>query len=176
MKKFIKTTLAFISAITMVTCSQVQGGRMDRRKIVKDTTEKEVTATDSADITVAVEKTKTSITLSQLNYFDRDKEFNDTVKLHLASIIIPAKTNPSTGFDWDVRIETQDSSILKLENVKNTTQRDPSQPMMCGAPSTREYEFTSEKAGFAKVIFEYKRPWEKKDPETTVVYNITIEE
>ena len=27
---------------------------MDRRKIVKDTTEKEVTATDSADITVAV--------------------------------------------------------------------------------------------------------------------------
>ena len=48
--------------------------------------------------------------------------------------------------------------------------------MMCGAPSAREYEFTFKKAGFAKVIFEYKRPWEKKDPETTVVYNITIEE
>lgn len=176
MKKFIKTTLVFLSAIAMIACSQVQGGRMDRRKIVKDTTEKEVTATDSADITVAVKKNKTSITLSQLNYFDGDKEFNDTVKLHLASIIIPAKTNPSTGFDWDVRIETQDSSILKLENVKNTTQRDPSQPIMCGAPSAREYEFTSEKAGFAKIIFEYKRPWEKKDPETTVVYNITIEE
>ncbi|MEE0083965.1 MAG: protease inhibitor I42 family protein [Paludibacteraceae bacterium] len=174
MKKFIKTTLAFISAISMIACSQVQGGRMDRRKIVKDTTAEEVT--NSADITVAVEKSKTSITLSQLNYFDGDKEFNDTIKLNLASLIIPAQTNPSTGYDWEVRIETQDSSVLKLDTVKNTTKRDPSQPMMCGAPSTREYEFTFEKAGFAKIIFEYKRPWEKKNPETTVVYNITIEE
>ena len=157
----------------MFACSQVQGGRMDRRKIVKDTTAEEV-KDPAEDIKVAVEKSKTSVTLSQLDYFDGNKEFNDTVRLNLASIIIPAKTNPSTGFDWEVRIETQDSSILKLDTVKNTTQRDPSQPMMCGAPSTREYEFTIEKTGFAKIIFEYKRPWEKKEPETTVVYNITI--
>lgn len=145
---------------------------MDRRKIVKGTTAEE--ATDTADITVAVAKTKTSRMLSQLDYFGGNKEFNDTVQLNMASVIIPAKTNPSTGFDWGVRIEPQDSAILKLDTVKNTTQRDPSQPMMCGAPSTREYEFSFQKTGFAKIIFEYKRPWEKKDPETTVVYNITI--
>lgn len=145
---------------------------MDRRKIVKGTTAEE--ATDTADITVAVAKTKTSRMLSQLDYFGGNKEFNDTVQLNMASGIIPAKTNPSTGFDWEVRIEPQDSAILKLDTVKNTTQRDPSQPMMCGAPSTREYEFSFQKTGFAKIIFEYKRPWEKKDPETTVVYNITI--
>lgn len=145
---------------------------MDRRKIVKGTTAEE--ATDTADITVAVAKTKTSRMLSQLDYFGGNKEFNDTVQLNMASVIIPAKTNPSTGFDWEVRIEPQDSAILKLDTVKNTTQRDPSQPMMCGAPSTREYEFSFQKTGFAKIIFEYKRPWEKKDPETTVVYNITI--
>ncbi len=172
MKKFIKTTLAVISTIAMFACSQVQGGRMDRRKIVKGTTAEE--ATDTADITVAVAKTKTSRMLSQLDYFGGNKEFNDTVQLNMASVIIPAKTNPSTGFDWEVRIEPQDSAILKLDTVKNTTQRDPSQPMMCGAPSTREYEFSFQKTGFAKIIFEYKRPWEKKDPETTVVYNITI--
>lgn len=145
---------------------------MDRRKIVKGTTAEE--ATDTADITVAVAKTKTSRMLSQLDYFGGNKEFNDTVQLNMASVIIPAKTNPSTGFDWEVRIEPQDSAILKLDTVKNTTQRDPSQPMMCGAPSTREYEFSFQKTGSAKIIFEYKRPWEKKDPETTVVYNITI--
>lgn len=174
MKKFIKTTLAFFSAIAMLACSQVQGGRMDRRKIVKDTESEE--HVDSTDITVSVAKSKTSITLPELNYSDGNKEFNDSVQLHIASIIIPAVTNPSTGYDWEVKIEAQDSSFLKLDTVRNTTQRDPSQPMMCGAPSTREYEFSFEKTGFAKVIFEYKRPWEKKDPEATVVYNITIVE
>ena len=165
MKKFIKTALAFFSAIAMIACSQVQGGRMDRRKIVKDTAAEE--NAESADITVSV---------PELNYSDGNKEFNDSVQLNIASIIIPAVTNPSTGYDWEVKIETQDSSILKLDTVRNTTKRDPSQPMMCGAPSTREYVFSFQKTGFAKVIFEYKRPWEKKDPEATVVYNITIVE
>ena len=174
MKKFIKTALAFFSAIAMIACSQVQGGRMDRRKIVKDTAAEE--NAESADITVSVAKSQTSITLPELNYSEGNKEFNDSVQLNIASIIIPAVTNPSTGYDWEVKIETQDSSILKLDTVRNTTKRDPSQPMMCGAPSTREYVFSFQKTGFAKVIFEYKRPWEKKDPEATVVYNITIVE
>lgn len=147
---------------------------MDRRKIVKDTAAEE--SAESADITVSVAKSKASITLPELNYSDGDKEFSNSVQLHIARIIIPAVTNPSTGYDWEVKIEAQDSSVLKLDTVRNTTKRDPSQPMMCGAPSTREYEFSFEKTGFAKVIFEYKRPWEKKDPEATVVYNITIVE
>jgi len=147
---------------------------MDRRKIVKDTAAEE--SAESTDITVSVAKSKTSITLPELNYSDGNKEFNDSVQLNMASIIIPAVTNPSTGYDWEVKIETQDSSILKLDTVKNTTKRDPSQPMMCGAPSTREYVFSFHKTGFAKVSIDYTRPREKKDPEATVVYNITIVE
>lgn len=155
----------------MVACSQAQGGRMDRRKIVKasiaDTTTKDSTMKDSTS----------SVTLSFLNYFDGDKEYKETVSVKAGEIKIPAKANPTTGYDWEVKVETEDSTILKLKDVLNTTPpRDPSQPMMCGAPSSRLYVFTTEKTGVAKIIFEYKRPWGNSKAETTVVYNITITE
>ncbi len=174
MKKIFKTIIAFFSAIAMVGCSQVQGGRMDRRKIVKASDSEEI-----ADTTIKCSTMKDStstVTLTFLGYFDGDKEYNDTVSVN-SRIEIPAKANPTTGFDWEVKVETEDSTILKLEDVLNTTPaRDPSQPMMCGAPSSRLYVFKTVKTGSAKIIFEYKRPWGNSRPETTVVYNITITE
>lgn len=147
---------------------------MDRRKIVKASDSEEIADTTFKCSTM--EDSTSTVTLAFLGYFDGDKEYNDTVSVN-SKIEIPAKANPTTGYDWEVKVEAEDSLILKLDNVLNTTPpRDPSKPMMCGAPSTRSYQFLTEKAGVAKIIFEYKRPWEKKAPHATVVYNITITE
>ncbi len=167
MKKIIKSILAIFSAIAMASCSQAQGGRMDRRKIVKDT---------SNEIKANAEKdTVTAVKLSDLDYFEGEKERNETISVKNGVAYIIAKTNPSTGYDWEVKVETEDSTILRLDKSYDLVEeRESSQPMMCGAPTTRKYDFITEKPGSAKIIFEYKRPWGKQEPEATVVYNITI--
>jgi len=158
----------------MVACSQAQGGRMDRRKIVKASDSEEIS--DSTIKSSTMKDSTSTVTLAFLGYFDGNKEYNDTVSAN-SRIEIPAKANPTTGYDWEVKVEAEDSTILKLEDVLNTTPpRDPSQPMMCGAPSSRLYVFATEKTGTAKIIFEYKRPWGNSEPEAIVVYNITITE
>lgn len=175
MKQIIKPILTFFSVITMISCSQVQGGRMDRRKIVKDT---DTAKTETRAMFKAENESTTAVEFAELNYQDGNKEYNETVSLRAGKISIPAKTNPSTGYMWKVKIESEDSTILKLDKTEHIKpQRDPSQPMMVGAPLSVIFQFVAEKTGTAKVIFEYKRPWEKENaPEATVVYSITITE
>lgn len=159
----------------MLACSQAQGGRMERRKVVR---EKDSASIEAKAMIKAENDTVAAVELSLLDYYDGNKEYNDTVSVKAGVINIPAKANPSTGYKWFETIEVADSAILRLVKVEHPTpKRDPSQPMMVGAPITMTYQFATEKAGSAKIIFDYKRPWEKnKDPETTVVYNITITE
>lgn len=170
MKKIFKTILAFFSAIAMVGCSQAQGGRMESRKIVRDASSNEIKANAEKDSVMAVK-------LSDLDYFEGEKERNETISVKSGGAYIIANTNPTTGYDWEMKIETEDSTILRFDKSFDLVQeREPSQPMMCGAPTTRRYEFITEKPGSAKIIFEYKRAWGKSESENTVVYNIMITE
>lgn len=162
MKRLIKKILAFFSAIAMVGCSQVQGGRMESRKIVKNTkAEKDTVMPENNEVKLP-------------SFYPNDSVFNETVSVKAGKIFMVGKTNPTTGFDWEMKVETADSTILRFDNSFDVTPVEESRPMMCGAPSLRRYEFITEKPGVAKITFEYKRPWGSQEPEATVVYNITI--
>lgn len=164
MKKIFKTVIAFFSAISMVGCSQVQGGRMESRKIVKNTkAEKDTVMPENNEVGLS-------------SFYPNDSVFNETVSVKSGKIFMVGKTNPTTGYDWEMKVEAEDSTILRFDKSFDVTPVEESRPMMCGAPSLRRYEFITEKSGVAKITFEYKRSWEKQEPAATVVYNITITE
>lgn len=164
MKKIFKTIIAFFSAIAMVGCSQVQGGRMESRKIVKNTkAEKDTVMPENNEVGLS-------------SFYPNDSVFNETVSVKSGKIFMVGKTNPTTGYDWEMKVEAEDSTILRFDKSFDVTPVEESRPMMCGAPSLRRYEFITEKSGVAKVTFEYKRPWGNQEPAATVVYNITITE
>lgn len=140
---------------------------MDRRKIVRDTSSNEIKANAEKDSVMAIK-------LSDLDYFEGGKDRNETISVKARGAYIIAKTNPTTGYDWEMKVEAEDSTILRFDKSFDVTPVEESRPMMCGAPSLRRYEFITEKPGVAKVTFEYKRSWENQEPTTTVVYNITI--
>lgn len=164
MKRTLKKILTFFFAITMLGCSQVQGGRMESRKIVKKAS--------AVKDTVMPENNEVSLS----PFYPNDSVFNETVSVKAGKIFMVGKTNPTTGYDWEMKVETADSTILRFDKSFDVTPVEESRPMMCGASSLRRYDFITEKSGVAKIIFEYKRSWEKQNPAATVVYNITITE
>ena len=80
------------------------------------------------------------------------------------------KGNPTTGYNWIYSIE-DDSVISVEEKVEYLGKKG-----IVGAPSLFTYKIKALKPGNTKLIFEYKRPWENKDAEKVIVYNVFVSE
>lgn len=83
---------------------------------------------------------------------------------------IQLKGNPTTGYTWIFEIE--DESIIRVEEDIQYLGKDG----IVGAPSLFTYTVHSLKPGSTMLKFEYKRPWEEKEPAKTCLYEITVSE
>jgi len=70
---------------------------------------------------------------------------------------IPLEANVSAGFQWEVSVPSQASSLVTLVEVKweRTSDR-------VGAPQIQKFRFRTLNSGVADIVFRYKRPWENK--------------
>ena len=80
--------------------------------------------------------------------------------------------NPSTGYTWVVKVLKGDSVA---QHGKLVFERAEGTGGMAGAGGTLVATFKALRPGPTTVILEYKRPWEKKDPERTQVLRFTIQ-
>ena len=85
-------------------------------------------------------------------------------------LIVTLKSNPTTGYDWQV--DDLDESVMKL-----TTQefKPASDPNRLGAPGQTEFQFQAAGAGTTSLRLIYVRPWEKGvEPADTFQVSITV--
>ena len=81
---------------------------------------------------------------------------NLTVKLNEGEVIkITAETNPSTGYNWTVKLEDDCSVKLIDKSTENLYNEG-----IVGAPLRAIYDFKGEKIGTCTVSFDYSRSWE----------------
>ncbi len=83
---------------------------------------------------------------------------------------IQLEGNPTTGYTWIFKIE--DESIIRVEEDFQYFGNDG----IVGAPGIFTYTVHSLKPGRTMLKFEYKRPWEEKEPAQTCLYEITVAE
>ena len=85
------------------------------------------------------------------------------------SVTIELKGNPSTGYTWE--------AVLASENIVEISKdvKYLGAEGMVGAPSMFYFTVSSVSAGNTVLTFEYKRPWEEKEPLEKKVYNITVD-
>ena len=86
-------------------------------------------------------------------------------------IHIILKTNPTTGYQWDIQYDSELLTIQKDEIVEEE------HPVgMVGYPSSRKIQLlpiSTSSSTESTITLYYRRPWEKsKDPSITLTYNI----
>lgn len=88
-------------------------------------------------------------------------------------LTIELKANHTTGYRWQV-LEEKNEGIIEQEGeaeyITSSTQR----PMPRGSGGIEVYHFKAVKNGEAKLVFEYRRPWEKKEPARRYILTIKI--
>ncbi|KAL7712756.1 Amoebiasin-2 [Entamoeba marina] len=98
---------------------------------------------------------------------DKDSVVNiktgDTIAFHL-------KTNPSTGFSWDM---DYNKNVLAL--LKDSTLQENHVPGLVGFSVIRQITFKPLVTGNVVVRFNYRRPWENKEPARSLKYTINID-
>lgn len=73
------------------------------------------------------------------------------------SFTVELKSNPTTGFGWQVRESPEDPPVLEKKADSFTA----SQGNLCGAPGKHIYRFTAVSRGKTTLRLVYLRPWEK---------------
>lgn len=158
-------SIVLLVCFVFVICYEVQGSRTSQRKIAAHE--------ESAE---NMEAEKGCPILDTLNYNADKKVANDTLSLQSEEFVIPAVSNPTTGYDWFMEELSQEDSIV-VEFVSKTLVKEDRKgaEIMCGAPSNFIYKFKILSKGSATLRFLYKRPWQsKEEPFAEAVYNITI--
>jgi inhibitor of cysteine peptidase len=88
---------------------------------------------------------------------------DENINVHKGQvIIIELKANHTTGYEWQVLEETNKGILNPVgegEYITNTADK-----RRMGSGGTEIYRFKAVAKGEAILIFEYKRPWEKKEP------------
>lgn len=74
----------------------------------------------------------------------------------VAAVIL--EENPSTGYTWEYVIEPE--GILSEEEKESFNKTEEN---LIGAPKMAAWRFRAESAGFAKLTFKYRRPWEGEE-------------
>jgi predicted secreted protein len=78
------------------------------------------------------------------------------------SWVIELKGNPSTGYKWRLNEGSSENlAIVKVEDLGYGESSGSSKKghVMVGAPAPYRFRITGLSAGFAKLHFEYVRPW-----------------
>ncbi|EKE39951.1 hypothetical protein ENUP19_0052G0004 [Entamoeba nuttalli] len=89
--------------------------------------------------------------------------FNDLIKIQL-------RTNPSTGYAWNIEYPTDTFSLSQ-----DTIKAEPHPSGMVGFPSIREIQLKPLKVGTTTIKLGYSRPWEKgKEPLRSLTYTVVI--
>jgi len=88
--------------------------------------------------------------------------------------IIKLKSNPTTGYSWFLR----EYHSRYLEPIKHRFLRPENSKMIMGAPGYELWTFKVKPAAFVvplrtSFVFNYLRPWEKRDPITKLVFWIS---
>jgi inhibitor of cysteine peptidase len=83
------------------------------------------------------------------------------------SFTISLKSNPTTGYSWQVGFN---QSLLKM--IRHYT---PANTGLVGAGGVENFEFQGLKAGEGQIDFEYKRPFEPNNPpQETKTFKVII--
>ena len=100
-----------------------------------------------------------------------EKDDKATVRMTMGDLIkIQVRTNPTTGFSWDLEYP-HDALVLSKDEI--TQDRHP--VGMVGYPSTQEIQLKPLKAGTSKIEMKYRRPWEKgKDPVRALTFTVVV--
>ena len=88
-------------------------------------------------------------------------------------VVIELKANPTTGYKWQVLEEANEGVVLQKgegEYVPSSTAK----PIMRGSGGTQIYRFQALNKGEATLVFEYKRPWEEKEPARRYTVQIKV--
>ena len=85
-------------------------------------------------------------------------------------LIVTLKSNPTTGYDWQV--DEVDESVVKLVAQEFKPASDPNR---LGAPGQTEFQFQAVGAGTTNLHLIYVRSWEEGvDPEDAFQVSITV--
>ncbi len=87
-----------------------------------------------------------------------------------AAFAVTMEANPTTGYSWSVDHISPDGSIKVLESSYSSVQ-----PALMGSGGYQTWLLKGLIKGKAKILFIYKRPWEKDiTPAETRTYQITV--
>ncbi len=82
--------------------------------------------------------------------------------------VVQLKGNPTTGYTWTAESFPPDIVEITQEFVQG------GKPGMTGAPGVFYFTVTAVNPGNGMIVFEYRRPWEKKEPEEKHCYTVTV--
>lgn len=95
---------------------------------------------------------------------------NKTVRARVGEKFkVPLEGNPTTGFRWEVEVAPKGSNLVAI--VRDEFEADTSQP---GAPAIQLFEFQAIAPGTLKLVFHYRRAWEKIEPREERIISVTI--
>jgi len=84
------------------------------------------------------------------------------------TITVRLAGNPTTGFGW-AALPPDDSAVVALG--AGEYQQDPAAAGRVGAGGTYTFRFRAEHPGAAKLVIQYRRPWE---PAPTAVFHVLV--
>lgn len=123
-----------------------------------------------------IENNHISLSLGQNNIIEQNTKHRVALNNYF-SLTLP--TNGTTGYEWTYSIEKQqsDGSYKPLEENDLTLMQTQENRFSnaLGSPSQKQWIFRCDKTGQYQLKFEYSRPWEKKEPIKTAVFEIVAE-
>ena len=84
-----------------------------------------------------------------------------------ASLVLPA--NPTTGYEW---VCEQDPEIFE---ITSEYKEDEHEGEMVGVGGKETFLLTPQKKGSARVVFTYMRPGNQEEAETTLAYELKVD-
>jgi inhibitor of cysteine peptidase len=98
------------------------------------------------------------------NFYNRKVKVGDEICVWL-------KSNPSTGYSWNLDSSTDEKIVKKVSKDFQ-----PPKVQMPGAGGIDVWKFKAVSAGKTKIILNYSRPFEKGvKPVTVKEFNITVQ-
>jgi inhibitor of cysteine peptidase len=78
------------------------------------------------------------------------------------TITVTLRENPSTGFRWS--LSEPESSNLSIVTISDAGFEPSAGSPPIGAPGSRRWRIKGVRAGSARAVFRYSRPWEQAAP------------
>ena len=88
------------------------------------------------------------------------------------TLIVELKANPTTGYQWQVLEEANEGVLLQKGEGEYVPYY--AKPRIRGSGGTQIYRFQALNKGDATLVFEYRRPWEEKEPARRYIVHIKI--